>query len=178
MGIRHDSCIYFVSTILRQLSDIIFYQSNLTILFAMTSSNLKTIVVPFDKQTYQEIVLNPIAFRSELDQVYAKFPQIFPSKITNGYRMKDIRYSKKLSLHIRRIEIDGTSYSVRPSFVMPYMTALTDDIEKALLLRKHNVPYWAIAEAFGRYPMYWYRIEQQIGRNSIVGTTVQKKTAP
>jgi hypothetical protein len=57
------------------------------------------------------------------------------------------------------------------------MTALTEDVEKALFLRKHNVPYRAIAQAHGRYPMYWYRVEQQLGRNSIVGTTVQKKTA-
>ena len=144
----------------------------------MTSSSKKTIVVPFDKQKYQEIVLKSAAFRTELDRIHTEFPQLFPSEIVNGYRMKDIRFSKKLSLRIRRIEIDGTSYSIRPSFVMPYMTALTDDVEKALSLRKHNVPYWGIAQVFGRYPMYWYRIEQQIGRNSIVGTTVQKKTAP
>ena len=144
----------------------------------MTSIPKKTIIVPINRQEYKKTVQNPQAFRAEIDRIYKKYPQIFPSAIANGYRMKDSRISKKLSLTIRRIEIDGTCYSIRPSFVMPYMTALTEDVEKALFLRKQNVSYWAIAQIFGRDPMYWYRIERQLGRNSIVGTTVQKKTSP
>jgi hypothetical protein len=141
----------------------------------MTILPKKTIVVPFDKQKYSKTVQDTKAFRAELDRIYKDHPQIFPAEFANGYRMKDTRISKKLSIRIRRIKINGTCYSIRPSFVMPYMTALTEDVEKALFLRKHNVPYWAIAQVHGRYPMYWYRIEQQLGRNSIVGTTVQKK---
>ena len=88
--------------------------------------------------------------------------------------MKDINVSKKLSIPIRRIEIAGTSYTIRPSFVMPYMTGLTDEVEKVLFLRKFNVPFWALAHVFGKNQMYWYRTEQALGRNSIVGTTVKK----
>src|SRR3954470_9312114 len=40
-------------------------------------------------------------------------------------------------------------------------------------LRKFAVPYWALAEVFGRSPMYWYRLECSLGRNSLVGTTIQ-----
>ena len=65
------------------------------------------------------------------------------------------------------------SYTIRPSFVMPYHAALTDEVEKALLLRKFNVPFWALAHVFGRDATYWYRLEQSLGRNSIVGTTVK-----
>lgn len=53
------------------------------------------------------------------------------------------------------------------------MTALTDNVEKVLFFRKFSVPYWAISYVFGKNPMYWYRMEQTIGRNSIVGTTIR-----
>lgn len=146
-------------------------------LTAMTTAlNRKTIVLPFDQEKYPETVRDPKAFRAELDRIYKKYPQLFPEGFDHGYLMKDIRYSKKMDLYIRRININGACYSVRPSFVLPYMAAFTDDVEDALQLRKHHVPYWQIAQIFGRNPMFWYRIEQQIGRNSIVGTTVQKKT--
>ncbi len=81
--------------------------------------------------------------------------------------------SAKLHLPIRRIEIEGTAFTIHPSFVMPYLVGFVDsDIEKALFLRKFDVPFWALARLFGRNPMYWYRIEAGLGRNSIVGTTV------
>jgi len=88
--------------------------------------------------------------------------------------MKDSYHSKKLSITTRRIEINNKFYSIRPSFVMPYKTGFVDDVEKGLFLRKFNVRFWAISYTFGKDPMYWYRIEQSIGRNSIVGTTIRK----
>jgi hypothetical protein len=87
--------------------------------------------------------------------------------------MKDIYYSKKLSIPIRRITVSGISHTVRPSFVMPCMTGMVRDVEHAIFLRKFDVPFWALAHVFGRDPMYWYRTEQSLGRNSIVGTTVR-----
>jgi hypothetical protein len=53
------------------------------------------------------------------------------------------------------------------------MTGYTDDIEKALFLRKWAVPHWALAHVFGRDEQYWCRIEHSLGRNSVVGTTVK-----
>ncbi|MFB3103564.1 MAG: hypothetical protein ACE1ZA_01440, partial [Pseudomonadales bacterium] len=63
---------------------------------------------------------------------------------------------------------------IRPSFVMPYMIALTDDIAKALYLRRFGVPFDALAYVFGRDAMFWYRATVSLGRNSLVGTTVKK----
>ncbi|RWX47783.1 hypothetical protein H206_05639 [Candidatus Electrothrix aarhusensis] len=82
----------------------------------------------------------------------------------NGYRMKDCYVSKKLNIKIRRIQIAGRSYTVRPSFVMPYMTAFTDDAEKALFLTKFDVPAWGIARIFGKNGPYWYRMAGSLGR--------------
>lgn len=56
---------------------------------------------------------------------------------------------------------------------MPYITALSEDVEKALFLRRFNVSYWGLTYAFGRNDMFWYRQEQVLGRFSIVGTTVK-----
>ena len=99
---------------------------------------------------------------------------LFPVGFQGGYEMKDIRYSKRLRMRVRRIHIAGVTYTIRPSFAMPYMTGLVQDVEKALFLRKFGIPYWALAYCFGRNAMHWYRMEAGLGRFSIVGTTIQE----
>ena len=121
------------------------------------------------------IVQESRTFRYWIDENITNYPGLFPPQIHQGYLMKDDRIPKKLAIPIRRIEIDGVSYSVRPSFVMPYMAGLVEEVEPALFWRKFSVPYWALAEKYGRNAMYWYRLECSLGRNSLVGTTVQKE---
>ena len=134
----------------------------------------RTICLPFDKAVYEKIIHDPHEFRKALNNFIAAFPELFPCAINNkGYVMKDIYPSRKLLMPIRRIEVDGISYTIRPSFVTPYMTGFTEDIEKALFLRKFGVPFWALSYVFGKDSSYWFRIEQTIGRNSIVGTTAR-----
>ncbi len=70
----------------------------------------------------------------------------------------------------------GEVYQLRPDFLMPYMIGKTDDVEKALYLRRYGVPYDALAYAFGHSAMYWYRAEQTLGKFSVVGTTVKSPT--
>ncbi len=135
--------------------------------------NNRTICLPFSQEIYEANIDDPVAFRKYIDDYILHFPELFPPEISNGYKMKDISHPKKQDVTTRRIEIDGIAYTIRPSFLMPYMTGVTDDIEKPLFLRKFNVPFWALSYVFGRDPSYWYRIEQAIGRNSIVGTTVR-----
>jgi hypothetical protein len=129
--------------------------------------------LPFSQEVYNANINKASDFRICIDEQIELFPELFPAEITKGYLMKDIYYSKKLSIAMRRIEIAGIAYSIRPSFVMPYMTGFNDEIEKALFLRKFNVPFWALSYVFGKDQMYWYRIEQTLGRNSIVGTTIR-----
>jgi hypothetical protein len=133
----------------------------------------RTITIPVDQEKYLKIINDPTLFRKDLDVVIKTNPELFPQGINMGYLMKDIRPCKKLKIDIRRIEVDGIPYTVRPSFVMPYGTALTDDVEKAIFLRKFDVPFWALSHVFGKDPMFWYRIERSLGRNSIVGTTIK-----
>jgi hypothetical protein len=57
------------------------------------------------------------------------------------------------------------------------MTGFVCDVENGLYLRRFDVPFHGLTHVFGRYPMYWYRLENHLGRNSLVGTTVHSDTA-
>ncbi|MDY0222507.1 MAG: hypothetical protein RBR67_15350 [Desulfobacterium sp.] len=139
--------------------------------------NNRTICLPFSQDVYNDNIQNPETFRKCLNERIELFPELFPAEIfREGYQMKDIYHSKKMLISIRRIEISGIAYTVRPSFLTPYLTGLVDEVEKALFMRKFNVPFWALSHNFGKDPMYWYRIEQSLGRNSIVGTTIRQST--
>jgi hypothetical protein len=61
---------------------------------------------------------------------------------------------------------------------MPYMTGRTDEVDHALFLRKFGVPFWALARVFGRDAMFWFRLECQLGDNSLVGTTIRQAPIP
>lgn len=138
-----------------------------------------TICLPVAEEEYDAILENPEAFRAWLDGCFGRMPELFPEGFARGYAMKDARTSRKQGVRMRRIVFrDGRSYTVRPSFVMPYMTARTEDVEGPLFLRKFGVPFWALARVFGNDPMYWYRLETGLSRNSIVGTTVRRGELP
>jgi hypothetical protein len=53
------------------------------------------------------------------------------------------------------------------------MTGYTDAVAGPLFLRRWGVPHWALAYVFGHDAQYWYRLENRLGRNSGVGTTVK-----
>lgn len=139
----------------------------------------RTICLPVSEDEYRRIVDAPEQFRRWIENARAEMPELFPEKISDGFQLKDCRRSTKLGLKLRRIELrDATSWSVRPSFVMPGMIALTDDVKHPLFLRKFGVPFWALAMVFGRNHMFWYRAECALGRFSLVGTTVRKVGVP
>jgi hypothetical protein len=138
-----------------------------------------TICLPVSEDAYAQAVSDPTAFRRLLDESFRTMPELFPPNFAQGYELKDDRMSVKQRLPIRRIRLrDGTAYSIRPSFLLPYMTARVGDVEGPLFLRKFGVPFWALAHVFGADPMYWYRLECGLGRFSIVGTTVRRAEVP
>ncbi len=105
-----------------------------------SSRNNRTICLPICKEEYGTIIDNVQQFRHFLDCSYEKMPELFPQNFSQGYQLKDHRMSLKRKIKIRRIELrDKTSYSIRPSFLMPYMTAHTDEVEDALFFRKFGV---------------------------------------
>lgn len=134
----------------------------------------RTIVLPFVQEKYMDRIEDPKKFRKKFALFIDKFPELFPPEIKDGYTMKEIRRSKKSGIPTRRIIIGGIAYTIRPSFVMPYHVAFTDDVENPMFLRKYSVSFWALNHVFGKDAMYWYRMEQSLGRNSILGTTIKK----
>ena len=102
---------------------------------------------------------------------------MFPDAFPWGYAFFGFTEpSSKQQLRCRRIRLaqGRPVFTVVPAFVMPYMTGRTQEVDHALFLMRFHVPCWAIAEVFGRAPMYWYRLEQGWGRFSLVGTTIQR----
>jgi len=93
----------------------------------------KTICIPCSQQQYEQVVDDPERFRKLLDQQIEATPELFPPEIRRGYRMKDIYASRKTTWKLRRIELrNGACYLVRPSFLMPYLTGRTEDVQGPL----------------------------------------------
>src|SRR5215217_622800 len=94
-----------------------------------------SICVPAAEGQYASVVQDPKRFREWLEGAAARSPELFPDGFSQGFRMKDAYRSKKLGVCLRRVELrDGRSYTVRPSFVMPYLAARVADVEDGLLL--------------------------------------------
>lgn len=139
-----------------------------------------TICLPIGKDHYMDLIGNPRRFRDWLDQAFHHWPELFPKAFAGTYRLKDARTSRKTALRLRRIRLKTTaeSFSIRPSFALPYMVGSSDDVQGPLFLRAFGVPFWALARVFGKNAMYWYRLEVSLGRNSVAGTTVRHADMP
>jgi hypothetical protein len=141
--------------------------------------SIRTICLLCEEGDYDAIVKDVKEFRAWLKDSFDRHPELFPEGFAKGFQMVDRRISKKMQLSLRRIQLrDGTRFTIRPSFVMPHMTARVDAVEKPLFLRKYGVPCWVLARVFGRDPMFWFRLECRLGDFSIVGTTVRQAAIP
>jgi hypothetical protein len=135
-----------------------------------------------DRESYDELVNDPRQFRESLDRLIGQYPELFPGGIKHGYQLYGLeRGSVKMpGVKVRRICLNEPDeegkmqvYRVAPSFVLPYRVGYTDEVEKALFLRRFGVPFWALTYVFGRNDMYWERVVAQLGRNDLVGVTVK-----
>jgi len=137
------------------------------------------VILPVPYKEYQEKASNAKSFRIWLDEMIASYPELFLSEIEAGYTLHDmLPASAKLpDVRFRRIKLKGGERQVLTicsSDVMPYMTGYTDEVEKALFLRRFGVPYWALTYVFGRNDEYWYNMVCRFGRYEIVGATVKE----
>lgn len=140
----------------------------------------KHICLPFhSEEHYRNCVQDLSLFRQHLAKVQAAHPELFPSVFTKGYTFHDCYSSRKLKIVVRRIKLKANKevFTLRPSFVMPYFIASTDEVERALYLRQWGVPFEALAYVFGRDAMFWYRAWLCLGRTNLVGTSVKSAQA-
>lgn len=128
------------------------------------------------EEDYKACVADLSKYRAFLFKQYQQHPELFPQAFAAGFSFHD-RYSsrKQKDLVLRRIRLKQSEevFTLRPSFVLPYLIGRTEEVEKALYLRQWDVPFEALAYLFGRDAMYWYRAWMAFGRPNLVGTTVK-----
>ena len=136
----------------------------------------KQIVIPMTQQQYDDIWDDADRVRSFIEQCARSAPELFPAGFDQGYCLHGFgRESLKLSgLKLRKIVLaNGASYSLRPSFIFSYMTGTVDELAYPLLLAERVFPLWLLKIGSGDNDMFWYRLIERLGRNSLVGTTVR-----
>ncbi len=149
----------------------------------VTPRGTKRICLPIESPDYQALIMDAAAYRSWLDELISKYPAIFPTEITHGYKLNGwVPPSKKMpEIQMRRIALTKRDaagnlqvYNIAPSFVMPYMIGYTAELEKPLFLyEKFGVPFWGLTYVFGHDDSYWEQATLALGHYQLVGTTVQ-----
>jgi hypothetical protein len=143
---------------------------------AQPSARNNHICLPFEsEQHYGAWVADPAKYREFLAQQFSQYPELFPAAFSQGYQFHSQYRQKKQGVVLRRIKLKATKkvFTIRPSFVMPYGVGRTDEIEKALFLRRYGVPFDGLAYVFGRDASFWQRACLQLGRPSLLGTTIK-----
>jgi hypothetical protein len=136
----------------------------------------RTIRLPLAESEYDRFLTDRSYAADRLEALYEELAALFPDAFPWGSTFFGFTEpSIKQQLLCRRLRLDHghTVFPIAPAFVMPSMTGRTHDVDQALFLRRFHVPCWAIAHVVGREAMYWYRLEQGLGRFSVVGTTVK-----
>ncbi|HEX9002147.1 MAG TPA: hypothetical protein VGB07_19730 [Blastocatellia bacterium] len=160
---------------MRRSVNIVFMQSSGD-LKAKPSRGDKTICLPFEsEEQYQNCLKVRKSYRQHLERMRTQYPELFPSEMEQGFRFFGSYQSKKQQQSLRRLQMKANKevYQVRPSFLLPYQVARTDDVEKAIYLRQWDVPFEALAHVFGRDAMYWSDLIASFGRPSLLGATVK-----
>jgi hypothetical protein len=140
------------------------------------SRGSKSICVPFASEVhYQECMNDTAQYRTYLRQVSKQHPELFPQALGQGYTFHECYRSRKQEVKLRRIKLTSTAevFTLRPSFLLPYGSARTEEVEKALYLRQWGVPFDALAYVFGRNARFWSRAWLSLGRPNLGGTTVK-----
>jgi len=136
----------------------------------------RTLRLPISEADYERFMTDKAFAKAHLDELYAQHPELFPAGFERGYVLygfTDPSCKQQLRCRRLRLNVDETVWTVAPAFVMPYMSGSVAEVEKGLFLMRFHVPCWALAYVFGRDAMYWYRLQQGLGRFSVVGTTVK-----
>lgn len=136
----------------------------------------RQVCLPMDRQTYDRLWDDGAAMRQHLQELWKSFPEVFPPGMEHGFQLTGhLPESKKLpGIRLRQLRLaDGRVFTLRPSFVLGYMAGTVDEVAYPLLLLSFGVPTWVVTQGFGHNDMYWQRLVERLGRNSVVGTTVR-----
>ncbi len=109
----------------------------------------KTIVLPFDEDTYDEFIIDKTADKAHVQAWIDVDPELFPETIGDGWSLhRFTKESVKQGIRVRRIitKADREVWHIRPAFVMPDMTCDTATADKILFWQEW-APAWALASA-------------------------------
>jgi hypothetical protein len=127
------------------------------------------------RDMYDRIWSDAGEVRRFLEPLIREMPELFPAGIQEGYELSGrLPESKKMpGIRLRQLRLKHRVYSLRPSFVMSYMTGTVEELDHPLLLLSYGVPCWLVTRIFGHNDMFWQRHLQRLGRNRLVGATVR-----
>lgn len=129
-----------------------------------------------EESEYTRFLIDNEFARSLIETYWSRYPELFPTAECAFRFYGRTPASKKCEgMRLRRIDVQGCVYRIRPSFMMSYFRGHVerDHLSDAMFLRKFGVPYWALVYLYGRDSQYYYRAELSLGRASLVGTTVK-----
>ncbi len=135
----------------------------------------RQICIRMEREDYNRIWGDAKKVRGVIEEAMRESPELFPkAMVQEGYRLTGfLPESQKLpGIKLRQVRVGKVNYTLRPSFVMGYMSGVVDEVQDPLFLLSLGVPEWAITRVFGKNEMYWHRQVERMGRNSLVGTTV------
>lgn len=141
-----------------------------------TPRGSRQICIPLTREIYDGIWSDAVEVRSYLEPLLKSSPELFPKGIEDGFQLTGrLPESRKMpGVRLRQLRLrDGRTFSLRPSFVMSYMTGTVEELQHPLLLLSLGVPCWVLTKIFGHHDMYWQRHLERLGRNSLVGTTIR-----
>ncbi len=136
----------------------------------------RQICLPMDRETYDRIWSDAKEVRKFLESIVREAPELFPAGMADGFRLTGhLPESKKMpGIRLRQLRLhDESAFTLRPSFALPYMTGVVEELEHPLLLLSIGVPCWIVTRIFGRNDMFWHRQLERLGRNSLVGATIR-----
>ena len=139
------------------------------------SRGSRQICIPMTSELYHRIWNDAAKVRCYLEPLLQNMPELFPDGMQDGYQLSGhLPESAKMpGIRLRQLRVGQQAYTLRPSFVMSYMTGTVEELEHPLLIMSFGVPCWAMTKVFGHNDMFWYRHVERLGRNSLVGTTVR-----
>jgi len=141
-----------------------------------TPRGSKQIVTAMIREVYDRIWDDAAEVRRVVERQIKNWPELFPEGIQDGFQLSGhLPESKKMpGVRLRQLQLNnGDVFTLRPSFVMPYMMGDVNELDGPLLLLSIGTPCWVVTRLFGRNDMFWFRLLERLGRNNLVGSSVR-----
>src|SRR5438046_2206720 len=104
---------------------------------AVRPRGARQICLPMDRAQYDALWGDAAALRQYIQEQVRCHPELFPPGIEQGFHLTGhLPASRKLrGIRLRQLRLKSNeAFTVRPSFVLPYLTGTIEEVDKGLLL--------------------------------------------